>query len=176
MKLTNPRHIALFCAIFVGGLALDQWVKAWVRGAMPERGGLGGKPWPGVFELTLTYNQGIAFGMFNGFGKFLSPVAIVIACGAIWYSLKHQEESWPSHVAMGLMASGALGNLIDRVWRSKVTDMFWFRAIDFPVFNVADACITVSVCILVLIWWREAAIEKASRVAKHDVEPPADPV
>ena len=48
-------------------------------------------------------------------------------------------------VAMGLLASGALGNLYDRLFdRRGVTDMFWFRAINFPVFNVADACITVA--------------------------------
>ena len=123
--------------------------------------GFGGKPWPGIFELTLTYNQGIAFGMFDGHGKFLSPIAIIIAAGATWYSLKHPDESWPSHLAMGLIGAGSIGNLIDRVWLGKVTDMFWFRLINFPVFNVADSCITVAVCILIIIWWREALKDKA---------------
>jgi lipoprotein signal peptidase len=45
---------------------------------------------------------------------------------------------------MALLCAGALGNLIDRIWDKRVTDMFWFRAIDFPVFNVADVCITAA--------------------------------
>jgi signal peptidase II len=47
-----------------------------------------------------------------------------------------------------MIGAGAIGNLIDRLAFGQVTDMFWFRAIDFPVFNVADACITVGVILL----------------------------
>lgn len=150
--------------ILVTTLALDQAVKAWVRGAIPPRGSLQGMPIPNVFEITLTYNQGIAFGLFQGAAIFMTPVAIAIAAGATWYSLKHPEEGVLSHVAMALLASGALGNLYDRVAFGKVTDMFWFRLIDFPVFNVADACITIATILLVITWWREAAKESAKQV------------
>ena len=167
-------NIAIFSSTLIVLLALDQWVKAWVRGSMNIHGSYGGKPWPGVFELTLTYNQGIAFGMFDGRGKFLAPIAIIIAVGATWYSLKHREESWPSHLAMGLITAGAIGNLIDRLWRGEVTDMFWFRAINFPVFNVADSCITVAVCLLILIWWREA-IDDRRRPGKVSETKPEEP-
>ncbi|HUG09506.1 MAG TPA: signal peptidase II, partial [Opitutaceae bacterium] len=71
-------------------------------------------------------------------------IAAVIAIGAAWYSLKHRHEPRSTHVTMALLCAGALGNLIDRIALGKVTDMFWFRAIDFPVFNVADVCITVA--------------------------------
>ncbi len=131
---------------------VDQAVKAWVRGAVPEYGTLQGKPFPGVFELTLTYNKGVAFGFLNGKGTYLAPIAIIIAGGATWYSLKHKEEGWTSHLAMSLLASGATGNLIDRVWLGKVTDMFYFRLINFPVFNVADSCITIATILLIGIW------------------------
>lgn len=150
------RSVAIFLVTSILMLVIDQAVKAWARGAMNPRGSFGGKPWPGVFELTLTFNQGIAFGMFDGRGKFLSPIAMIIAGGATWYSFRHREEGWLSHLAMGLITAGAIGNLIDRLWRGEVTDMFWFRLINFPVFNVADSCITVAVALLIIIWWQEA--------------------
>jgi signal peptidase II len=146
----------VFFFVLVSTLILDQVVKAWARGAMPEGGSLRGLPWPGVFEFKLTYNMGVAFGLFQGAGVYLAPIAIVIAVAAAWYSVKHPHESSISHVAMGLLASGALGNLYDRVAHGKVTDMFYARIIDFPVFNIADACITVATGLLIFIWWREA--------------------
>jgi signal peptidase II len=138
-------------------LVVDQAVKAWARGAMVERSSLpGSPPFPGVFEFTLTYNEGIAFGLFQGKGALLAPVAVAIALGAAWYSLRHPKESFWSHFAMGLLASGAIGNLIDRIAHGRVTDMFWFRLIDFPVFNIADACITIATVLLMFAWLREA--------------------
>ncbi|MGV3614345.1 MAG: signal peptidase II [Fimbriimonas sp.] len=158
------RRFPVFLGVLISTLILDQVVKAWVRGAVPPHGSIGGMPIPGVFEITLTYNQGIAFGLFQGAALFMTPVAIAIAGGATWYSLRHQEEGTMSHISMGLLASGALGNLYDRLAFGKVTDMFWFRAIDFPVFNVADACITVATVMLIFTWWRDAAREAASAV------------
>ena len=97
-------------------------------------------------------------------------MAIAIAAGATWYSAKHTHEGPLSHVAMGLLASGALGNLYDRIVFGKVTDMFWFRAINFPVFNVADACITIATILLIFTWWRDAARESAKPVAAAPAE------
>jgi signal peptidase II len=138
--------------------AADQAVKMWARTAIPNTHGQlpGAWPWPGVFEVTLTYNEGIAFGLFKGMAIMMTPIAVAIAGGAGWYSLRHPQEGYLTHVAMGLLASGALGNLYDRLVHKQVTDMFWFRAIDFPVFNVADACITVATILLIITWWSDA--------------------
>jgi len=151
-------------------LALDQAVKIWARTTMRPSGSVGGAPWPGVFEFTLTYNEGIAFGMFQGAGVYLTPIAIAIAIGSGVYSYKHPHENLWTHIAMGLMASGALGNLYDRLTLGKVTDMFWFRLINFPVFNVADSCITIATLMLMVSWLRPA-----EPPAKHPaIEPPDD--
>jgi signal peptidase II len=141
-------------------LAVDQAVKAWVRGAIPTGGSFQGLPWPGVFELTLTYNRGVAFGLFQGFGHLLAPVAVAIAVGAAWI-VHRRKPSTLGQVSLGLLVAGAVGNLIDRVWLGQVTDMFWIRVIDFPVFNVADACISVAAVLLVLFWGREETRETA---------------
>lgn len=143
----------LFIALAIFMLVLDQVVKLWVMQAIPRGGSIHGLPLPGFFELTLQYNKGIAFGFLQGQGKLLSPIAIAIAGGTGWYSFKHPKEPVLTHIAMALLAAGALGNLIDRIFRDQVTDMFWFRKINFPVFNVADSCITVATIFLILTWF-----------------------
>lgn len=160
----------LFLVLAVCMLILDQAVKLWVMQAIPRGGSIHGLPFPGIFELTLQYNEGIAFGFLQGKGKLLSPIAIAIAAGTAWYSFKHPKESLLTHVAMALLAAGALGNLIDRIFRDRVTDMFWFRKINFPVFNVADSCITVATIFLILTWF--SASEQSKKTQPAIVETP----
>lgn len=147
--MKNRFHLFLILVPLL--FALDQVVKVWARAVA---GGVEGRSifpvWPNVFELKLVYNEGVAFGMFQGFGVFLAPVAIGIAAVAAWHSWKHPNDGAASHVTASLLAAGALGNLFDRLAFGKVTDMFWIRVINFPVFNVADVCITVAGAMLVL--------------------------
>ncbi len=105
---------------------------------------------PGIFELKLIYNKGVAFGMMEGLGVFLTPIAVGIAIVAGYYSHKNAKAPLGLHITCALLASGAIGNLIDRLLAGKVTDMFWFRAINFPVFNFADVCISIAGAIFVL--------------------------
>ncbi len=161
----------IFFAFSIGFILIDQWVKAYVRHAIPPHGALGGLPWPGVFEITLNYNEGIAFGLFQGAGVLLAPIAVAIAAASGWYSLKHPEESVVGHIAMGLLAAGALGNLIDRLVFHRVTDMFYFRPINFPVFNVADSCITVATVLLIFTWWKDAAKKEQAQKAQVAAAP-----
>jgi signal peptidase II len=152
----------LFWVLFVLLLIVDQLVKFWARGAVDGREGAAIPPtlWPGVFEFTLVYNKGIAFGQLQGYGVLLAPIALAIAGGSIWYSHKHPEAAKINHVIAALFAAGALGNLYDRLFLGKVTDMFDFKLIGFPVFNVADACITISGVLMVLLWIRDAIAER----------------
>lgn len=144
MKRTFPR---LFAWVFVICLVLDQAIKFWARWRF-EPYEQPGMPWPGVFEFTLTYNKGIAFGMFQGFGIIFAPIAILITVLCARYCFMHPDESRATHFGLGLLSSGAIGNLIDRVFLGKVTDMFALRIFEFPVFNFADSCITVAAFIL----------------------------
>ena len=160
----------LFWSLLVGFLALDLATKYWVRASMVEGQSLA-MPWPGIFEIHLTYNRGIAFGLFQGAGILLAPIALAIAAGAIWYNERHHHEGPWGHVSAALLASGALGNLYDRVTLGKVTDMFWFRLIDFPVFNVADACITVAAFMLILTWAKDAVVPADGPIEPTPVPP-----
>ena len=123
----------LFWIIAVVAIILDQAIKAWARHAFADNlAALHSGPFPGFFEFTLTYNEGIAFGMFQGHGVFLAPVAVLMSGGAMWYSHRHPRDPILAHVAMGLLAAGALGNLYDRVMYGKVTDMFYFPGHQLP--------------------------------------------
>jgi signal peptidase II len=154
------RHVIGFWAVLVITLVIDQVVKQWTRTNLRVGESTNG-PFPGVFEITHTENHGIAFGMFQGGGVFFAPFAIAIAAYAAYYSFKKIQEPWHLHLTMGLLASGAIGNLYDRLAHGKVTDMFWFRAIDFPVFNVADSCITIGAGMLILSNLLEAKPKKS---------------
>lgn len=150
-------------------LVVDQLTKHWARTAFVERQ-RPGFPFPGIFEFTLTYNKGIAFGLMQGSGLLMTPIALGIAGVAIAYSLRNPTESRWSHAAMGLLAAGALGNLYDRLVHQRVTDMIYVTAINFPVFNVADACITTAAIMLMISWMRDAVHARENPPKPQPVE------
>jgi len=99
----------------------------------------------GPLKFTLTYNDGVAFGLAGGGGIFvilLSMVALV-ALGAFIATAPDRLGTW---LAGGLILGGALGNMIDRVRIGHVTDFILLP--NWPAFNIADASITVGVVLL----------------------------
>ncbi|MES1227313.1 MAG: signal peptidase II [Armatimonadota bacterium] len=151
MKLQlDPRHTAFVAAGVSGIVLIDQAVKAFARTAGENMGGrIIANVIPNVFELKLVFNKGIAFGMAQGGGVWLTPIAILVCLVALFMTLTRPKESRLQHVTMVALAAGSLGNLIDRLRFQQVTDMFSIRLIDFPVFNVADVSITVAGVLLV---------------------------
>jgi len=166
----------LFLVLTILLFLLDQFVKIWARSAAHNSETTSFLPlWPGVFELKLVYNEGVAFGMFQGAGILLTPVAVGIAVVATWYSWKHPSNKPLVHVTAALLASGALGNLIDRLAHGKVTDMFWIRAINFPVFNIADVCITAAGILLIFGALGDLTGHKPPAQATDATAVPSDP-
>ncbi len=107
---------------------------------------------PGVFELTYVENRGSAFGMMQGQFTFFYIMTGIVLAALIYTIIRtpfHKRYGWMLSVQL-LLFSGAVGNLIDRVFRGFVVDMLYFKLIDFPVFNVADCYVTVS-CVLLFI-------------------------
>jgi len=150
--MVNPtKHFPkLFMLTTVLLVAVDQLVKWHARTAADwTEGRVYNALIPGIFELKLSFNHGIAFGMFQGFGWVFAPVALLIAGWSYNFCSKLPTDFRLLPITFGALAAGAIGNLIDRLWMQKVTDMFWFRPINFPVFNIADSCITVAAIILV---------------------------
>lgn len=114
----------------------------------------------GIFELFYVENRGAAFGMLqNRQGVFL-VITVVVLIGIFWiyHRLPLEKRYHPLRVVLVLLSSGAIGNMIDRMARNYVVDFFYFKLIDFPVFNVADIYVVVSVfCLafLILFYYKE---------------------
>lgn len=107
------------------------------------------------------YNKGAAFGMFQDGSMVFTILAIIISILIIVYFPRIAKEDWPLRLALGLQLGGAVGNLIDRITVGHVTD---FIAVEeFPVFNIADASITMGVVVLIIgMWINEKEKEKAA--------------
>jgi signal peptidase II len=101
----------------------------------------------GPLDLTLAHNEGVAFGLASGGGALLIAltVAALIFVGFLFARDPARPGMW---VAVGLLAGGALGNLIDRVRAGEVTD--FVDLLSWPPFNLADVAITLGVVVLAL--------------------------
>ncbi len=140
--MRSRRHLAIVVLLAAGVVVLDQVVKSLVT-ARIDPGGL--VDVLGPLKLTLTYNDGVAFGFAGGSGPFVIVLAVValIALGAF---IATAPARTPTAVAGGLILGGAAGNLIDRVRLGHVTDFVHLPS--FPAFNLADCAITVGVILL----------------------------
>ncbi|MGB0119501.1 MAG: signal peptidase II [Solirubrobacterales bacterium] len=101
----------------------------------------------GPLQFTLTYNDGVAFGLAGGGGIFVILLSVValVALGVFVSSAPERTGTW---IAGGLILGGAVGNLIDRVRIGHVTDFILLP--HWPAFNLADCAITVGVVLLAL--------------------------
>ncbi len=111
-----------------------------------------------TLRFNLHFNTGIAFSQLTGFGEIVGFVAIVVAAVLLWWSRKQQSPVVLA--AIGLIVGGALGNVLDRLFRGEgwmhgaVVDFIDFQW--FPIFNVADMGVTVGASLLVLSSFRTA--------------------
>lgn len=139
--------------IAVAVLALDQASKYWVLHGLdlPERGMVRLLP---VLNFTLVWNRGVTFGLLNGLGAWARPALIVVAIAVVaglglWLT---RAESWRVAGALGAIAGGALGNVLDRLRFGAVVDFIHAHigSVSWYVFNVADAAIVIGVGLLLL--------------------------
>ena len=108
---------------------------------------------PGFFGLYLLDggNTGAAWGILSGMPLLLAAISIVAMIFLIYLLFVRRPHSRILKIAMILIIAGGLGNLYDRIVYGAVTDFFVFLFIDFPIFNVADCCITVG-AILAMVY------------------------
>jgi signal peptidase II len=149
--VTGPRARAWWLAGALAGLvlALDQVAKAVVEARLVPGEDV---DLLGPVELTLSHNTGIAFGLASGGGALLValPVLALVAIGVVF---SRDPIRWGMWIAVGLLAGGALGNLVDRVRTDAVTDYVQIGA--WPAFNLADVAVTAGVLLFVLSYLRE---------------------
>ena len=148
---------AIPAAIIVAVILVDQLTKGWVRAALDVGESM---PVLGPLRLTLVGNTGSVFGI--GQGHILIPtVASIAFLVLIPIALRHARTHYgyvPSCIEAGciaLIAGGAIGNLIDRMVLSYVTDFIdieLFSGFHWPFFNFADSCIVVGTIVLLAIF------------------------
>lgn len=155
MKRMGKNSWRNFCLSGVLVLILvffDQWTKhlavLHLKGAMPvvivEQ----------VFELFYLENRGAAFGIFqNQRWVFLVLTSLVMVV-LIWFYFRIPviRRYLLLRICVVVSFAGAVGNMIDRVVNGYVVDFFYFKLIDFPVFNMADIYVTVSVILALLLF------------------------
>jgi len=104
-----------------------------------------------IFHLTYKQNTGAGFGILQNQNLFLIMVSIIVLGFAIYYCLKSKE--FILKLLLSLLSGAVIGNLIDRIFLGHVTDFLDFRI--WPVFNIADSVITVTIIILIIYLWKK---------------------
>jgi signal peptidase II len=188
-----PRRNKWMIFLIVAALSLiaDQATKIWARGSLPVvslRGGAcvvpddivartcQGHPVTvvdGFWEWRLSMNPGSAFGLLSNqsFARTLfSVIGIAAVFGMLFMVRKARPDQKILHWALALVAGGAVGNLIDRIYYGVVTDfILWkYKTHEWPVFNVADIVLVVGVVLMFIDIQKEGRREKALKAGRQN--------
>jgi signal peptidase II len=147
----QPRRVVMFATVAALTIALDVVTKVAAVAFLADR-----EPVvvvPGVLDLTLVRNPGAAFGLGTGQTWLLSAIAIVVVGVVLRMAGRLRDRGWA--LALGLLLGGAVGNLLDRLFRQPgpmrghVID--FLQLPNWPVFNLADSAICLAAALVV---WR----------------------
>ena len=133
-------------------LIVDQVSKTWLIGYLASRGFEPVAVTP-FFNLVMVWNPGVSFGLFasdSNAGRWLLTALSLAVCAGLIVWLRRVDSTWLA-AALGLVIGGALGNVVDRIFRGKVADFFDFYIAGlahWPAFNIADSAIVVGVGVL----------------------------
>lgn len=150
----DKRKYWIFSLAFTLSVIADQLTKVWARTTL-KAGHRTITIVDGYFDFVYSENPGSAFGLLRDFeyGRYVLLIVGVFALGVIYSFLRKVRPERPRiAVWLGLLAGGAVGNIIDRLVYQKVTDfVLWHvRDLHWPVFNVADAALVVGVIALLV--------------------------
>jgi len=98
-------------------------------------------------------NTGSAFGLFKGFNFIFVIFSFIVIITIVYYIKKIKNNERILQFSIGLLLGGTIGNLIDRLFYSYVVDFIDFRI--WPVFNVADSAVTISIALLIILLWKK---------------------
>ncbi len=136
-------------------LWFDQWTKKLAVTHLKEQ-----PPfvlWDGVLELHYLENRGAAFGILQNQKVFFLAGAFCVL-GFVFYclvKLPATKRYGLLHPLGAMLAAGGLGNMVDRIAHEYVVDFIYFKLIDYPIFNVADIYVCVSVFLLAVLYlWK----------------------
>lgn len=109
------------------------------------------------FYITYARNTGAAWSIGQGMGFVFVGIAIAMSIGIVYYLYKHSDVKMLTRFTLLLIVAGGIGNAIDRIRFGYVIDFldFYIFGYDFPIFNIADCCITIALFALILIMLTE---------------------
>ena len=142
----TKKHISCSVMIILI-IAFDQITKY-----LAERNLAGGKIVsfiPNVVQFRYAQNTGMAFSMFSGARWIFVALTVVVCAGVLWYMFSNKCSSLWLYWSLGVVVSGGLGNLIDRVRFGYVVDFIEPTFVNFAVFNIADSAVTLGAISLV---------------------------
>src|SRR5687767_13120885 len=151
-------HRIVGLAVAIAGIAVDQAHKAWMLGPfdMAQKGRVTVTPY---LDLVMVWNRGVSYGLLSQDGDLGRWLLVGLGIGGAilfgWWLWTAQRML--SAVSLGLIISGALSNVIDRLVHGAVADFFLFHlgGFEWYVFNLADVWIVAGVIGLLLAWTTE---------------------
>lgn len=167
------RHLMYAVVLII----LDQLTKYWSRAAFSDGSDI--SIIPGVLRFVLHKNTGAVWGFLSGTEHSvlyltIATIIILVLIVFIYFKIPDTRKFAPLLLIITFVFSGAIGNLIDRIFLNYVTDFIYFEIINFPVFNVADCYVTVSVfllCYLILFKYDDTDLDFFSKKKKKsDIE------
>lgn len=168
MKKLSIKKYALFSAIIFGGVLIDQITKLLsVKFLRPV------STVPiieDVIHLTYVENRGAAFGMLADSRWVFMIISTLSIIGMLFFLYSGLAQTRLYEIAIAMIISGGIGNMIDRTALGYVIDMIDFRLINFAVFNGADSfvCVGAGLLILALILDIMKETDKKKRKPEND--------
>lgn len=123
-----------------------------------------------VLILHYLENKGAAFSMLSGKGIVFIIVTPIIMAIIIYFLIKIPDEKkyYCLIFDLAVLLSGAIGNFIDRIFLGYVRDFIYFEIINFPIFNFADICVTLSVIYLFILILFRFKDDDLMKIVKKD--------
>lgn len=150
----------LLLAVTIGG---DQLLKWWVVTHLEL--GQSAPLLPGLVQLTRLHNTGAAWSSFSGKTGLLAAVTVVLLALVVWLVAKKIVRHPLGLTACMLVLGGGIGNMIDRLARGYVVDMFDLMFMSYPIFNLADCFVVVGVILgaVYYLWYYEKYDKKQDK-------------
>ena len=145
MKHTKKHISCMIMIVFI--IAFDQITKYFASLKLAD--GSVAKFIPGVVQFKYAENTGMAFSMLSGARWVFIALTVVVCVGAFYYLFSNRCKNLWLYWSLGVILSGGIGNLIDRIRFGYVVDFIEPTFVNFAIFNIADCAVTCGAVVLV---------------------------
>jgi signal peptidase II len=152
---SGKMKIIVWIALGAALIGLDQWSKWAIEQTFRGQENTYFPVIENVFHLVFVENRGVTFGMLKDIPGWLrTPVLVIIPLGIVglllFFFIRQKGREKLTSLCLSLIIAGAIGNIIDRIWRGSVIDFLYFNiyVMWWPAFNVADSVIVIGTILL----------------------------